>query len=151
MVLREARQFLQFLRRQGPWGAWGKQASHHVQVGDGTERARHIVAVQGQRQCLAHPFVVKWLLVHINDHAEMARLSSICNYDFVAQLLLDAFCLAGTEETKFHIGANRPDRLGACPVVCDDEILHAIQVRQPRLPVVRVALEFDRRPVYVRF
>ena len=48
VVLREARQFLQFLWRQGPWGPWGKQASHHVQVGDGTECARHIIAVQGQ-------------------------------------------------------------------------------------------------------
>src|SRR5215510_7762730 len=43
----------------------------------------------------------------------------------------------------FHVGALRPDGLRTCPRVWDDEIFSPVQIGEPFLPVVWVALELQ--------
>ena len=127
------------------------QAPDRVQVGQRRQRFGHIIAVEGQRQGLAHPFIVEGLLVHIECDPKIADGPGCGHHHLIAHLRLDGFHFTRGQKAQFHIDAARADGLGAGPIVLDDEILDPIHVGEPFFPIVGVALQLDDGAPHVVF
>ena len=143
VVSAEARELFKLRLAQRPLALRVHDAPDQFQVGDRGKRLDRIVAIDGQGQGLAHPLVVEGLLARIDRDAKSADALDLGRYDLVAQLLLDGVDVHRGKKAQFHIDATRSQGRGPGRGVGDDEVREPIQVGQPLLPVVGVALQLD--------
>src|SRR5262245_4213374 len=75
----------------------------------------------------------------------------MCYHHLLTHLPLESFHLCRAKASELYVSAISPDRLGACAIVLNDEVLRSIQVGKSLLPVVGVAYELNGRAMHVLF
>jgi hypothetical protein len=107
VVSAKARELLQLLLAQRPRALRVHDVPDQLEIRDRGQRLHRIVAIDRQRERLAHPFVAEGLLARIDRDAEVPDALDLGRHDLVAQLLLDRAHVHRREKAQLDVHAPR--------------------------------------------